>query len=275
MKLNVIPELSFDMINDMEDMNFFTYSQIFDDLLIISQKATNCFVWKTEDGLVIFDAIWPNKIVYDTIIQAVQSVGWNPNNITKLVLTHGHVDHTGCGKWFVEKHNVKTYLSKTDDIFWQNNPTKPDRPDTWKYFDIDCYLQDGDIIPCKDKNIYVYSTPGHTPGCLSYIFPIVENGVTHMAALLGGATPPWGNSTGIEQFLDSLDYFRNKAKEKHVDVALCNHTAFDNGLERIAYSSKRLSYMPNIYIIGENGFERYCDMFKTLGLSAQKSLKHE
>lgn len=264
MELRKIPILSSEMIKDMEDTNFFVYSQIFDDLLIIAQKETNCFVWKTSDGLVVFDAIWPDKAVYDAIINAIQSVGWNPDNINKLVLTHGHCDHTGCGSWFVEKHGAKTYLSKIDDIFWQEHPTKPNRPDTWKNFDINCYIQDGDTITCRNKDIYVYGTPGHTPGCLSYIFPVTENGTKHMAALFGGATPPWGRTDGIKQFLTSLEYFRQKAKEKHVDVGLCNHTVFDNGIERISYSAKRLAYMPNIYIIGNDGFEKYCDMFQAL-----------
>ncbi len=51
---------------------------------------------------------------------------------------------------------------------------------------------------------------------------------------------------------------------KEVDVALSNHTSIDNGLERIGYSKKRMAYMPNIYIIGQNGFRKYCQVFRTL-----------
>lgn len=51
---------------------------------------------------------------------------------------------------------------------------------------------------------------------------------------------------------------------KKVDVALSNHTAVDNGLERIAYSKKRMSYMPNIYIIGQDGFQKFRQVFRVL-----------
>jgi metallo-beta-lactamase class B len=61
-----------------------------------------------------------------------------------------------------------------------------------------------------------------------------------------------------------LDYFINEAMSKKVDVALSNHTAVDNGLERIAYSKKRMSYMPNIYIIGQDGFQKFCQVFRVL-----------
>lgn len=38
------PELTFDKIERMEDMTWFTHAQIFDDLLIVAQKETVCYV---------------------------------------------------------------------------------------------------------------------------------------------------------------------------------------------------------------------------------------
>lgn len=59
------------------------------------------------------------------------------------------------------------------------------------------------------------------------------------------------------------------------DMALSNHTAIDNGLERIAYSRKRLFYMPNIYIIGSDGYKKYCQVFRTLGHEMLESCMKE
>ena len=254
------PIITKETIRAMEDMSFFTHARIFDDLLIVS------------DGLILIDAIWPDESAFNAIVGAIKNAGWNPEMVRKLILTHGHVDHTGCGKWFVEKYNTKTYLSQIDDIFWQEHPTKPDRPETWKDYKIDVYIQDGDSITLGDKTIYVYGTPGHTPGGLSYIFPVTENGEIHMAALWGGTTPPW-TKDGVKQYLQSLDYFIMEAKNKKVDVALSNHTAIDNGLERIEYSRKRMAYMPNIYIIGEDGFEKFCQVFRTLSYEMLDKMK--
>lgn len=261
MKLNDRPALSMESIKNMEDMSLFTHALIFDDLLVVAQKETCCYVWKTADGLVVFDAIWPDERAYNAIIAAITDVGWNPDEINRLVLTHGHVDHTGCGKWLVKNCGAKTYLSRTDDIFWREHPAKPSRPETWKDYDIDFYIDGGDKIDCGDKSIAVYSTPGHTPGCLSYIFPVYENGEKHIAALVGGATPPWGNADGTKQHIESLEYFRKESLNAGADVILCNHTAFDNGSERIAYSAKRLSYLPNIYILSREKAENFFDMF--------------
>jgi metallo-beta-lactamase class B len=267
MNLPELPEMTFETIRRMEDFSFFTHALIFDDLLIVAQRETNCFVLKTDGGLILIDAIWPCEAVFHAIVDAVCAVGWNPDDFRMLLLTHGHVDHTGCGRWFVERWGVETCLSETDDRFWQEHPAKPDRPETWKDYDIDRYLADGDAVTLGNTTIRVYATPGHTPGCLSYLFPVTENGKTYMAGLWGGTTPPWDKAQ-IPQYLASLDYFQKSAAEAGVSVALSNHTAIDNGLERIAYSRKRTAYLPNIYVIGQDGFQAYCQAFRTMSRNA-------
>jgi metallo-beta-lactamase class B len=112
---------------------------------------------------------------------------------------------------------------------------------------------------------------GHTPGGLSYIFPVKEDSEIHMAALWGGTTPPWTKNE-VEQYIKSLNYFINAAVCKNVDVALSNHIAVDNGLERIMYSKARMNYMPNIYIIGQNGFCNFCQVFRTLSYEMLEKL---
>lgn len=132
------PVITRETFREMEDMSFFIHAKIFDDLLIIAQKQTNCFVLKTNEGLIVIDAIWPAKEAFEAIVDAIKDAGWNPDTIKKLVLTHGYVD---------------TYLSEVDDNFWKEHPTKPDRPETWKDYKIDTYIHDGDTITLGDKTI--------------------------------------------------------------------------------------------------------------------------
>ena len=185
-----MPELSFDIIKRMEDMSWFTYAQIFDDLLIVAQKETCCYVWKTSSGLIIFDGIWPNKRVYDTIMKAIGEAGWENEKIIAFFMTHGHIDHVGCGKWLVENHDVTTYLSKQDDMLRLEKVPEEGHLDLWKEFHISQYITDGDILNFGDKQVRVVATPGHTAGCMSFIFPVRESLKKHVAGLFGGATAP-------------------------------------------------------------------------------------
>lgn len=271
MNLQKVPTVTKQTFREMEDMSRFTSALIFDDLLIVAQKQTNCFVLNTARGLVVIDAIWPCREAFDAIVNAVRDVGWPPD-FRHLLLTHGHADHTGCGKYFVEQYGVETYLSETDDRFWAEHPIKPDRSETWKDYTISHYITHGDVLDFGDKCISVYATPGHTPGGLSYLFPVTENGVRHMAALWGGTTPPH-SLRGITQYLQSLDMFQQEAEQLGADVALSNHTAVDCGLEGIAYSRARLAYLPNAYIVGTTGIRRFLQVFRTLSYEMLEQLE--
>ena len=255
------PELTFDTIRRMEDMTWFTHAQIFDDLLIVAQKETACYIWKTSEGLVVIDGIWPDERVYHALLSAIRDAGWDKEPIRKFVISHGHIDHVGCGKWLKDHHGVKVFLSEVDDGLRLSTPHEDGRSDCWKDFSVDCHIKDGDSIDCGDKSINVIATPGHTPGCMSFLFPVFENGIMHMACLFGGATAPWGSEGGKEMQRKSVLKFMAAAAGHHCDVALTNHTAFDAGLERIAYSRARLSGLPNIYVLGEKGVQRFCQVY--------------
>ncbi len=251
-----------DLIDRMPDTSWFTHAQIFDDVLIVANCSTSCFVLKTTEGLILIDAIYPKVEMYNAIVEAIKDIGWDPNDIKKLVITHGHFDHCGCGKWIVENFHAETYLSKIDDEFWRDVPFFPDRPDTWKDFDIDHYVEDGDEITLGETTIKVLFTPGHTPGGLSYIFPVHENGVRHMAGMWGGTNPP-ATIEGIVQYFYSLEHFLNETKKYRCDVTINNHPTMD-GYAKIEYAKQRTSHMPNVYIIGEDEFQNFCKLYRFL-----------
>lgn len=121
---------------------------------------------------------------------------------------------------------VETILSRSDDELRLSTPNEEGRSDCWKAFSIDHYISDGDTIDCGDKQIKVIATPGHTPGCMSYVFPVLDNGEEHTACLFGGATPPWGDVAGKEIQKQSVIKFIKVVKENHADVALVNHAPF-------------------------------------------------
>lgn len=243
-----------------DDTTWFTHAQLFDDLLIVANRTTAAFVLKTSDGLVLFDAIYPKEEMFHAIIDGIRDIGWEPRDIRKFIITHGHMDHCGCGKWIVDYCGCETYLSEIDDIYWEQNPVLPDKPETWKNFKIDHYVSDGDEIRQGDTCIKVHFTPGHTPGGLSFSFPVHDNGEVHMAGMWGGTNPP-PSIGGILQYFSSLDHFQEETARAHCDVILNNHPLLD-GYEKIAYAQKRASHMPNNYIIGEENFQRFCKVYR-------------
>ncbi len=251
-----------DLIDRMPETGWFTHARIFDDVLVVANVTTASYILKTTEGLIVIDAIYPKVEMFNAIVEAIEDIGWDPHDIKKLVITHGHFDHCGCGKWLVENFHPETYLSKIDDDFWRDVPFFPDRPDTWKDFDIDHYVDDGDEITLGETTIKVLFTPGHTPGGLSFIFPVHDNGELHMAGMWGGSTPP-ASIEDVVLYLRSLDHFLEETERNHCDVTINNHPAMDS-YDKIEYAKHRNSHLPNCYVIGEVGFRKFCQVYRYL-----------
>ncbi|WP_075188297.1 MBL fold metallo-hydrolase [Teredinibacter haidensis] len=88
-------------------------------------------------------------------------------NVTKILLTHGHLDHVGGTAQLKELLGVSVVGPHKDDLFWiemldrqsqmMNFPIVPAfKPDQW--------LENGDTIPLGKLQLEVLLCPGHTPG---------------------------------------------------------------------------------------------------------------
>ncbi|UTV28755.1 MBL fold metallo-hydrolase [Photobacterium atrarenae] len=94
----------------------------------------------------------------------VQTLGLK---ITKLILTHGHLDHVGGTAPLAAELAVPVIGPHRDDAFWlQGLPEQSQMfgfPRT-EAFEPDQWLAEGDVITVGNQSLLVYHTPGHTPG---------------------------------------------------------------------------------------------------------------
>lgn len=67
---------------------------IVDGVHLVSASFVNCYLIEDERGLTLVDtglpAMWPQ------LMSAVADLGFAPRDISAVVLTHAHFDHTGC-----------------------------------------------------------------------------------------------------------------------------------------------------------------------------------
>lgn len=241
--------------------DWFTSGLIFDNLLMVSSRGTNCLVLNTGGGLIVIDAILPCDEAFRAIRDGIAAAGWRPEQVKKLVLTHGHFDHCGAGRRIIEAWGARSYLSRRDDEFWRDEPALPQLEWTLRDFEITDYVDDGDVIALGGAEIHVFSTPGHTPGGLSFIFDVYDGGRRHAAALWGGTAPP--PDTGrIVQYLRSLDRFELACVEYGVDVGLMNHPFLNGALDKLEFL--RSGGQPNPFVLGRRGFtgflQKYCEL---------------
>lgn len=92
----------------------------------------------------------------------------NGKEVTAILLTHGHYDHTGA----LHAFSCPVYMHPADEIMLTDA--------AWSAMGEGCgfvprkanvhYVMEGSTLSLAGMDIYVLHTPGHTPGCVCYQF---------------------------------------------------------------------------------------------------------
>jgi len=130
----------------------------------------NCFLVEEENGFTLIDTALPYCAKH--ILKAAKQLG---KPITRIVITHAHEDHLGCLDTIKQElGNVPVYLSARDTRLLEGDMSldpgesqKPIKGGTPKKIKTrpDVQLHDGDKI----GSLQAISTPGHTPGSMSFM----------------------------------------------------------------------------------------------------------
>jgi Zn-dependent hydrolases, including glyoxylases len=139
----------------------------------------------------------------------------------------------------------------------------------------DMVVTDGQRLTLGDTTLTMYLTPGHTPGTISTIIPVRDNGRPHVVAEWGGTgfnftvTPEKPRRYWYETYASSSDHFRDAVKKAGADVLIANHPEQDGAKAKLAALARRKAGDPNPYVIGNDSVTRYVTM---VGECARASL---
>ncbi|MCY7171201.1 MBL fold metallo-hydrolase [Streptococcus gallolyticus subsp. gallolyticus] len=111
----------------------------------------------------------------DLILKVINENSWN---IKKILLTHGHFDHTGAVEKLQNTLNIPTYAHKNADTYLLNPMLNLSRLCTGDRIVRNTKKINTTRIPLNNSNILctIIETPGHSQDSLSYYFP-QENAV--------------------------------------------------------------------------------------------------
>lgn len=250
--------------------------KLFDNLYYVGTRTVGAFIVDSGDGLVIMDTgIGDTDIAM--MVKDMKNLGLDPSGIKLIFISHEHFDHYGGVQYL--KNNVcpeaKVAMSLTGWNLLQTVPSE------WAYIGtrpqkVDIYLNDGMKIKIGSVIFQIVATPGHSPGCLSFIFPVTDNGETHMAGIMGGSAV-WPTQVETRLYKSSIEYFAAIAKEAKCDVGLLFHSQPSD----FAQLRKRKPSEPNPMVIGQEKFDtvflesfrdRYEKMLESGSIYPYKSL---
>ncbi len=100
----------------------------------------------------------------DRILAVVEQLGVK---LTKILLTHGHIDHAGGTAELVARLGIPVEGPQEEDGFWIEQLQHQGRMfglDSAGSFTPDRWLHDGDTVSFGNITLDVLHCPGHTPG---------------------------------------------------------------------------------------------------------------
>src|SRR4029450_4540245 len=226
-------------------------AKVFDDVYFVGGKIHSSWALTTRDGIILIDTLFPYNSE-ELIVGGMQKLGLDPKQIKYLITSHAHTDHIGGAEIIQKKYGAHVVMGAPD---WDTVEKYPNRYKTMAP-KRDIVATDGMKITLGGRTVTMWTTPGHTPGTLSYTFTALDRGRTVNVAYSGGTAFNFVNNTpdpGIKNFqiyIESQKKMAAKAAAVHATVLLSNHSEFDD-----AYNKNRMlagrGKGPHPYDIGE------------------------
>ncbi len=224
--------------------------KVFDNLYFVGQSEYSAWAVKTSEGLILLDTLF-DYAVEDEVTGGLTKLGLDPATIRYAVVTHPHPDHHGGAKFLQDRYKSRVVMSAADwDVIDRLNGTKPAR---------DIVATDGQQLTLGDTTITLYVTPGHTPGTLSMIFTVRDNGTTHTVAYWGGNGLN-ADRPSLEQYVASAQRFQEIARQAGADVMMSNHTDWDGSKVYLPLLATRAPGAPNPYVVGPASVHAYLEV---------------
>jgi metallo-beta-lactamase class B len=233
--------------------------KVFDNLYFLGQTEYSAWAVTTSDGIIIIDALFDYS-VEDEIANGLTTLGLDPRNIKYVLISHGHGDHAGGAKYLQDRFGARVILSAADwDLLDRSTGGWP-RPKR------DMVATNGQRLTLGDTTLTLYLTPGHTPGTISTLIPVKDQGRMHMAAEWGGTgfnfttSPTQPRKFWFEAYAASADRFRDAVTKAGADVLIANHPSQDGAKAKLAALARRKHGDAHPYVIGNDSVSRYLTM---------------
>lgn len=229
--------------------------RLFDDVWFIGRRGVGVFAIPTSEGIVLIDSMDPVDAAEQYIEPGFAKIGLDPRDINTIIITHGHGDHFLGAKHLQNKYGCKACLGEIDTAFMMTSDLM-DTMERTEFPHIDFYLEDRKELRFGEHCFIPVLTPGHTPGCMSLIFNVHDNGQEHWASLWGGAgltmlrLPPVEKMYWACRFAASAQMFLYECDKYGCDVVLGVHPHRMDLFEKL---EQRTEGGPNVFIVGREG----------------------
>jgi metallo-beta-lactamase class B len=232
---------------------FIEPAKVFDNLYFVGSKIHSSWALTTTQGIILIDTLFTYNSE-EEIVGGLKKLGLDPAAVKYVIISHAHADHVGGAKLMQDRFGSHIVMGGPDwdsiDRSVNGYPQgKPKR---------DIVADDGQKITLGDTAVTVITTPGHTPGTLSMLFTVKDNGKPLTVAYSGGTAFNFP-STGanFEMYIKSQAKMAAAAAAANATILMSNHSEFDNAVSKIKMLAARKSGEPHPFDLGKEAVARY------------------
>ena len=246
--------------------------KVFDNFYWLGTRQHSSWALRTSEGIILIDTnfAWATQ---PEIIDGLTALGLDPRQIKYVVISHAHGDHDQGAAELQRRYGAKVVMGAAD---WESTLQRPaSAAGGVPKRDVAVAPEGSTKITLGDTTMTVVPTPGHTPGTLSYVFPVKDQGRTVMVAYSGGTlTGAFGtDGTRWDEYIASQKAIAKVAADAGATVLLSNHSEYDSAYTKARLvSAKREVGESHPFIVGADGVQRYFTVMAECALASKLRL---
>ena len=228
-------------------------AKVADNLYFLGTKIHSAWALVGSQGIIIVEALF-DYAAKDEILDGLKKVGLDANNVKYVILSHAHGDHDGGAKLLQDAIPGVHLIYGAED--WEAVDKSANHMGGKPKHDI--VGDDGMTVSVGDASVRIVTMPGHTPGTLSYLFEVRDNGKPLKVAYVGGTAIPFNaDAAYYDRYIASSKKMAKAAADYGATALMTNHSEFDDAFFKAHAAADRKPGESNQFIVGAEGVARY------------------
>jgi len=201
----------------------------------VGTRGLSVFLITTSNGDILLGGAVPGTA--PLVEASIRKLGFKPEDIRILLLNHAHFDHAGTLADFKKLTGAKVEVMQADVELLKSggNIDYLFAKDTKLHFPpvtTDKVLKDGATVSLGGVALTAHATPGHTPGCTTWVTTVAEGGHSYAVVFADGTSINPGThlvkNPSYPGIADDYRHTFNVLESLHPDIFLSYHAeAFD------------------------------------------------
>jgi metallo-beta-lactamase class B len=227
-------------------------AKVFDNLYFVGSKVHSSWALTSSEGIILIDTIFDYNSE-EAIVGGLRELGLDPKAVKYVIISHAHRDHVGGAK-LMQDLGARVVMGAPD---WDSVESSVNLYPTGKP-KRDIVAADGQEVKVGDVSVKIVTTPGHTPGTLSMIFQVKDNGKPLTVAYNGGTAFNFVNDVPhFDIYIGSQRKMAAAAAAANATVLMTNHSEFDNAVGKVKMMAARKPGEPSPFELGKDAVGRY------------------